>query len=185
MSPQGEISGVPVSHWDDSGVYSAVQMITELRQTVGCVYQYQRRSPRLHINASLTLHLYMTRFGDWSQLISPPSSLLLILFLSTLPNLLPSPAFSLLSFLPNSSSFCCMPRCTNHSVCVHVSSLSLQADLLRRGGDKGAGNGGQNSSLVANEFLIRATNGAVPPMWLERSQSTGDRRPVTYTARVS
>lgn len=119
------------------------------------------------------------------QLISSPSSLLLILYLSTLPNLLPSPAFSLLSFLPNSSSFCCMPRCTNHSVCVHVSSLSLQADLLRRGGDKGAGNGGQNSSLVANEFLIRATNGAVPPMWLERSQSTGDRRPVTYTARVS
>ena len=90
MSPQGEISGVPVSHRGNSGVYSTVQQITELRQTVGCVYQYQRRSPRLHINASLTLHLYTADFGGWPALPSshllyfhftqsPPSSFILLL----------------------------------------------------------------------------------------------------------
>lgn len=177
MSPQGEISGVPVSHRDNSGVYSAVQQITELRQTFGCVYQYQRRSPRLHINASLTLHLYVAGCGDSFLL------LLLIPFLSTLLILLPPPStFS----SPLSSSFTCpfssvlLPflfppsfltpplSAACHGVpiilSVYVSSLSLRADLLSYGGDKGAGNGGQNSSLVANEFLIRATNGAVPPV---------------------
>lgn len=139
-SPQGEISVVPVSHRDNSGVCSTVQQITELRQTVGCVYQYQRRSLRLHFNASLTLHLYMAGFGHWPTnffsfirsshphslhfTCSPPSSFpfFFFFFFSYLPLLLPSPAFSLPSFFPNSSSFCYMSWCTNHSlyVCVCV-----------------------------------------------------------------
>lgn len=77
--------------------------------------------------------------------------------------------------------------CRRVSVCVLVCvwNLFLLADLLRCRGDKGAGNGGQNSSLVANEFLIRATNGAVPRVWLEPSQSTRDHRAVTNTSRIS
>lgn len=105
MSPQGEISGVPVSHRDNIGVYSTVQQITELTQTVGCVYQYQRRSPRLHINASLTLHLYMAGFGDWPTHFSYffPSSH--PLSFSTLFDLLPRPsAFSSLPFFVLSAS---------------------------------------------------------------------------------
>lgn len=141
MSPQGEISGVPVSHRDNSGVYSTVQQITELRQTVGCVYQYQRHSPRLHINASLTLHLYMACFGDWpthfsSFLSSPfsplnlisslilPSSFFFLSFLS-LPLLLP-PAFSFSFSFPHSSSFRCVPTVYQSScLCVCLSGLSL------------------------------------------------------------
>lgn len=78
LSPWGEISGVPVSYRDNNGVYSAVQQITELRQTVGRVYQHQRRSPRLCVNASLTLHLCTAAFGEWPTVISfyPVSSLI-------------------------------------------------------------------------------------------------------------
>lgn len=104
MSPQGEISGVPVSHKDNNGVYSAVRQITELRQTVGCVYQHQRRSPRLHINASLTLHLYMAGFGEWPTIITS-FPLLVIPFISNLLNLLLSPStlhflFFIFAYLP-------------------------------------------------------------------------------------
>lgn len=74
LSPRGEISGVPVSYRDNNGVYSAVQQITELRQTVGRVYQHQRRSPRLRVNASLTLHLCTAAFGEWPTVISLPLS---------------------------------------------------------------------------------------------------------------
>lgn len=78
LSPRGEISGVPVSYRDNNGVYSAVQQITELRQTVGGVYQHQRRSPRLRVNASLTLHLCTAAVGEWPTVISfyPASSLI-------------------------------------------------------------------------------------------------------------
>lgn len=134
MSPQGEIIGLPVSHRDNSGVYSAVQKISEHRQTVGCVYQYQRHSPRLHINASLTLHLYMAEFGEWpfhffsflpflihflSTLLDilPPSFYLFFISFFDLATLLP-PAFSLCSFIPRSSYFCSMPPFTSHPVYV-------------------------------------------------------------------
>ncbi len=124
---------------------------------------------------------------ETSHLISPLSSLLLH-FSQSPP--FPSPSSCLFSFLCLSLLLLFLLHATMYQsfcvcVCVCVSSLSLQADLLHCGEDKGAGNGGQNSSLVANEFLIRATNGALPPVWLERSQSTRDRRPVTYAARVS
>ena len=133
VSPQGEISSVPVSHRDNSGAYSAVQEITGLRQSVGCVYQYLRRSPRLHINASLTLHLCMACLGGWPThflafLIStqplylhltwsPPCFFffLFFFFLFLLHHLPPSA-----SFFPNSSFLRCMPRLSNHSVCVCV-----------------------------------------------------------------
>lgn len=61
-----------------------------------------------------------------------------------------------------------------------MSGLSLWADIQHRGRDKGVGNGGQNPSLVANEFLIRATNGAASSSRLDLAQSTRDWRPVTY-----
>lgn len=138
MSPQGKISSVPVSHKDNNGVYSAAQQITELRQTVGCVYQHQRCSPRLHINASL-LCVFIWLALERGQLLLPLSA-----FLSSPLSLIYSvSSFCLLHFLPvclsssrlsssfhNSSSFCYMPcsilhlvgvcQCVSMCVCVRV-----------------------------------------------------------------
>lgn len=102
LSPRGEISGVPVSYRDNNGVYSAVQQITELRQTVGRVYQHQRRSPRLRVNASLTLHLCTAAFGGWPTVISlfPASSLI-----AQSPHLLSSTSAASLHHIHFSSSF--------------------------------------------------------------------------------
>lgn len=67
---------------------------------------------------------------------------------------------------------------------LHPPPLTPPYPLLSRGGftmpggDEGAGNGGQNSSLAANELLIRAANGAVPAVWPEISKSSADHRPV-------
>lgn len=133
LSPRGEISGVPVSYRDNNGVYSAVQQITELRQTVGRVYQHQGRSPRLRVNASLTLHLCTAAFGEWPTVISfyPASSLTAQSppsFLPPLQHLLIISISPLPSYLPNSSSsLCCTPRRYPSSsparVCVSSPSL--------------------------------------------------------------
>lgn len=141
MSPQGKISSVPVSHKDNNGVYSAAQQITELRQTVGCVYQHQRCSPRLHINASL-LCVFIRLALERGQLL-PPS-----VFLSSPLSLIYSvSSFRLLHFLPiclsssrlsysfhNSSSFCCKPCSILHLVgacqCVCLCACETYASWL-------------------------------------------------------
>ncbi len=139
MSPQGEISGVPVSHRDNNGVYSAVQQITELRQLD--VFISTRGVPQGSILMPALLCIFMSGFGDWPIHFSSflPSShplslhftystpsypfFLFLSIFSYLPLLLPPPAFLLSSSFPNSSSFCCMPWCTNHSVCVCVKPI--------------------------------------------------------------
>lgn len=118
-------------------MYTTLCKIYRLRQTVGCVYQYHRRSPRFHINTSITLRLYGITWRHFHLISSPscffwsifsplclislplslPSFYLFFISLFALANRLP-PAFSLCSFISSSSSFCSMPPFTSHPVCV-------------------------------------------------------------------
>lgn len=85
--------------------------------------QHQGRSPCFTLmQPYLRLHR-AAGFGGWPTHFSSflPSFHLISLHLASyLCLLLPPPVFSFSFFFPNSSSFCCMPRCTNHSVCVSV-----------------------------------------------------------------
>lgn len=129
------IFSFPVFHKDNNGVYNAVPQMRELRQTVGCVYQYQRHSPRLHINGRLTLHLYVHGFGEWPvhfffflHATSSPTSYPLCLFFSFLSFTL---SFLLLPFIFHPLFLACplSAPCQGVTVflslCVCVSSLSL------------------------------------------------------------